>query len=159
MECNEVAKSAKCRNIRLCQRICPKKWLRALALVGVFASMIAVILLGSTTIPSLLTISPSNAPLVTPNAHFSVLRLKCDVRQRSKQSRRCPKCSPHVPYTTKSSRKTCINAGMYSPKISTIVHWKVAGAFFRPNIITVAANTPQSVTNAFFSWLSGCIRT
>ena len=40
---------------QLCQHICPSKRLRAFALLGVFASTVALILFGSTAISSLLT--------------------------------------------------------------------------------------------------------
>ena len=49
--CRGVAKSVKYCNIRLCQHICTRKRLRDFALLGVFASTIALILLGSTASP------------------------------------------------------------------------------------------------------------
>ena len=116
-----VAKSAKYRNMRLCQHICLRKRLRAFALLGVLASTIALILLGSTAMPSL-TMWPSNASLVTPNAHLAGLRLRHEGRCHFKNIRKWPKCSPRVPYTAKSSRKTCMNASIKSSNISVIVY-------------------------------------
>ena len=121
--------------------------------------MIVSIFPGSTANPSLLTMCPTRAPLVNPNAHLDGFRLSPVVRHCSKHNRRWCKWSLRIPYTAKSSGNTYIKAGMYSPSISEMIRWNVVGAVFSPNIITTATNTPHSVTNVLFSWSSGCMRT
>ena len=46
---------------------------------------------------------------------------------------------------------TCMNCGMNSYNISMMARWKVVGAVFKPNIMTTATYTPQSVTKAVLS--------
>ena len=53
--CRGVAKTARCRIIRLCHRICPKNRLKALVFEGAGAFRIAFTLSGSIAIPSWLT--------------------------------------------------------------------------------------------------------
>ena len=73
--CKGVAKSARCRNMRLCQRSCPRNRPSCFAFFGAGDLIIASIFPGSTAMPSLLTMCPSSVPLVTPNAHFAGFRL------------------------------------------------------------------------------------
>ena len=157
--CNGVAKSARCRNMRLCQRSCPRNLPNCFAFFRAGDLMIASIFQGSTAMPSLLTICPSNVPLVMPNAHLAGFELSRAVRHRSRQRRKWCKCELCIPYTAKSSKNTCINAGMYSPNTSEMIRGNVVGAVFKPNIITSTTKTPHSVTKAVFSWSLGCIRT
>ena len=149
--CSGVAKSAKCLIIRLCHRICPWNRLRLFALLGASASRIAFTLSESIAIPSLLTTWPSRLPLATLKTHFARFRLSRYSRHFSKHSRRLSRCSVYRLYTTKSFRKTCMNPGIYSPNISMIMRWNVVGTVFSLNIMTIATNTPHSVTKAVFS--------
>ena len=75
--CNDVSKSVKYRNIRLCHLIWPRNRLSALVFSGVSAPRIALTLSRSTMIPSLLSMWPNIVPLVTPNVHFVEIGLKC----------------------------------------------------------------------------------
>ena len=91
--CKGVAKFARCRSMRLCQRSWPKNRPNAFAFFGVGDCMIASIFPRSTAIPSLLTMHPSRVPLVTLNAHLAGLRLSRVVRHHSKHNRRWCKWS------------------------------------------------------------------
>ena len=70
-----VAKSARCRSMRMCQWSWPKNGSNAFAFFGVGDLMIASISPGSTAMPSLLTMCPSRAPLITPNGHLARFKL------------------------------------------------------------------------------------
>ena len=121
-----VAKSARCHSMRQWQRSWPKNCPNAFAFFGVGDFLIASIFLGSTAMPSFLTMCPNRVPLVTPNAHLAGFRLSLAMRHRSKHKQRWCKWPLGVPCTAKSSRNTCINAGMYSPNTSEMIHWNMS---------------------------------
>ena len=136
--------SGKYRIIRLWHPICPRNQLNDFAFVGADACKIAFTLSGSTTIPSLLTMWPNNAPLVTPNAHFVEFKLNLAFRHFSRHIRRWSKCSVFRLYPVNSSRKTYMNVGMYSPNIFIMILWNIVDVVFNP-------------MNVVFSWSSRCI--
>ena len=73
--CGGVAKSARCRSMRLCHRSWPKNRPNAFAFFGMGDLMMASIFPGSTAMHSSLTMSPRRVPLVTSNAHLARFRL------------------------------------------------------------------------------------
>mgnify|MGYP000642092471 CR=1 FL=1 len=86
--CSSVAKLAEYHSIQLCQRICLRKRLRALAFLGVCGLMISLIFPAFTAMMSQVTMWPRRAPFATPNTHFAGLRLSCANRHRSKHNYR-----------------------------------------------------------------------
>ena len=138
-------RSARCRIMRLCHLICPKNRSNAFAFFGVGAFMTASIFSGSIAMPLLLTICPSSAPLVIPKSHLAGFRLSRAGRQCSRHKWTC-----RAPYTVKSSKYTCMNAGMYSPNTYEMIRWKVVGVVFNLNIMTTVTKTPLLLQMSFF---------
>ena len=95
--CKGVAKSARCRSMRLCQWSWPKNRPNPFTFFGMGDLMIASIFPRSMLMPSLLTMCPSKGQLVILNANLDGFKRNHVVRHRSKHSRRWCKWSLRIP--------------------------------------------------------------